>query len=666
MNLIELQRIVTRKVGRTRTLILGVCEMLGSTSKGRVNMSRRLIAGAFVLILACLGAEAAGRAGWLDTLDYLYYDLWHNLAGRRVEPEHVAIVAIDNESLLNYQNEPLAFWGPYFAQGIEVLRRVGVEIIGLDYLFSVSAESWLKTIEVLGGDKSRTYDVAIRSQLATGQVVLIGWVANNDRGESELLLPIEDYLFSLPKGRADVGLANFYCDADGVVRRFVPTLFNEGAPPKLTFAALLAVKSKGMEPSNTTWSLGGREVFNVAVPCPIGFVGPPGTIPRLSFIRLLKPLAEEDPEVQRLRGKVVIIASEHVGIQDIHQAPYARGLWNTEGRMMSGAELHANITETLLSGRFPRPVPVWARIASLGAVLLLGIYTFFRLHPLHGLGIGLLLCVLYAGSAYVLFCLNWIQPVANVHLGLAVSYLGALGLRLTREERQRAYLRQMFGRYVSDEVVERLVSLGHKPDLGGEAIQVTVLFSDIRNFTTISERLRPHQVVAMLNAYLSRACEVIWEQGGTVDKFIGDAIMAVFGSPVLYKDHAQRTLRAALTLSETARQFRSWMGETFADLDLPEFEIGIGIHTGEAVIGNIGSPKRMEYTAIGDTVNTASRLEGLSKQLGWSIVASIDTIQAASPYVLTGRSEKTTVKGREGYIEVFEVIGVTSEKGGIS
>ena len=222
----------------------------------------------------------------------------------------------------------------------------------------------------------------------------------------------------------------------------------------------------------------------------------------------------------------------------------------------------------------------------------------------------------------------------------------------------------MFGRYVSDEVVEKLLALGHRPDLGGEAIQVTVLFSDIRNFTTISERLSPHQVVEMLNAYLSRACEAILEQGGTVDKFIGDAIMAVFGSPMPYKDHAQRALRAALAYKEMAREFRSWMRQHFADMALPEFEIGIGIHTGEAVIGNIGSPKRMEFTAIGDVVNTASRLEGLTKELGWTIVASSATIHAAGPDVLTGKEEKVIVKGREGEIEVFEVIGFKPEKGG--
>jgi adenylate cyclase len=393
-------------------------------------------------------------------------------------------------------------------------------------------------------------------------------------------------------------------------------------------------------------------------------VGPPGTVPRLSFARLLTPSADKDPEIQHLKDKVVIIASEHVGMQDIHLVPYARGFLNLEGRMMTGAELHANIIETLLSGRFPQPVPGWIRIIYVLGLLSIGALVFFRVHPLRGLGVGLLLGLFCAIVTYLLFCIDWILPVASVHLGLALSYLGALGLRLTGEERERARLRQMFGRYVSDEVVEKLLAIGHRPDLGGEAVQVTILFSDIRNFTTISERLNPHQVVEMLNAFLSRACQHILEQGGTVDKFIGDAVMAVFGSPVPYKDHAQRALRAALGMAETAREFRSWMYERFVGVNLPEFVIGIGVHTGEAVIGSIGSPRRMEFTAIGDTVNTASRLESLTKELGWTIVASSTTIDAAGPGVSIGKSGKMPVKGREKYVEVFEVIGLKPEKGG--
>ncbi len=638
--------------------------VIGSIGKRRIHISRKVILAAFLVIFACSITEVATRTGWLDTLDYIYYDLWHILAGPRTEPRHVVIVVIDNETLLDYRDEPLVFWGPHFARGIEVLRRAGVRIIGLDYLFSVSAESWLKKLELPGSDRSRTFDVPMRAQLATGQVVLIGWVASNDKGESELLLPIEDYLYALPGNIADVGLANFYSDDDGVVRRFVPTLFDDGTVPNLTLATLLAVKASGLEPSSRSWSLGGRQIYNTPIPHPIGFLGPPGTIPRLPFARLLKPLAEKDPEVQLLKNKVVIIASEHVGMQDVHLAPYARGFWNREGRMMSGAELHANIIETLLSGRVPRPVPSWIRIICVAMILMIGTLMFFRLHPLQGLLVGLLLTLFYAILAYLLFCVDWVQPMASVHLGLALSYLGALGFRLTGEERDRTRLRQMFGRYVSDEVVEKLLAMGHRPNLGGEAIEVTVLFSDIRNFTTISDRLKPHQVVEMLNAYLSGACEAILDQGGTIDKFIGDAIMAVFGSPIPYKDHAHRALHAALAIRETAHEFRSWMRQHFADMALPEFEIGIGIHTGEAVIGNIGSPKRMEFTAIGDVVNTASRLEGLTKEFGWTIIASSSTLHAAGQDVLTGRQEKVTVKGRARDVEVFEVIGLKPEKGG--
>jgi adenylate cyclase len=211
---------------------------------------------------------------------------------------------------------------------------------------------------------------------------------------------------------------------------------------------------------------------------------------------------------------------------------------------------------------------------------------------------------------------------------------------------------------VADEVVERIMASGKLPDLGGEALNVTVLFADIRNFTSISERLSAHEVVEMLNAYFSSICEPILEYGGTVDKFIGDAVMAVFGAPAPQPDHARRALATALAMAARAAEFQAKMAERFSGKGLPEFHIGIGLHSGEAVVGNIGSPKRLEYTAIGDTVNIASRLEGLTKELGWTIIASHETITAAGPGVLTGGRQESRLKGRQETVLVHEVTGL--------
>jgi adenylate cyclase len=612
-----------------------------------------------ILIIFTLSiTEVVTHVGWLDAFECTFYDLWHHLSGRRAEPKHTVIVAVDDQAFLEHPDEPLVFWGPYFAHVIGQVRRAGARIIGLDYLFSVSAESWLNKLGGSGSDKGRIHDVPMRRELASGQVVLIASMVSLEQGKGQLLLPIEDYLFALPGGPADIGLANFYADQDGVVRRFFPALFDDGTMPSLTFATLLSVRAAGLKPTSSSWSLGGREIPNSILPQAVGFVGPPGTIPRLSFSQLLNPRANEEHEIQYLKDKVVIIAAEYLGNQDVHLTPYAHGFLGSESRMMSGAELHANIIETLLTGRFPRSAPGWLRLVYLAIGFTIGIALFLRFNPWWGLGAGLLLILVCTVLAFLFFQINWILPVASVYFGMGVGYLGTLGFRLTGEERERIRLRQMFGRYVSDEVVEKLLAIGHRPDQQGESLQVTVLFSDIRNFTTISEKLTPHEVVEMLNAYFSRVCEPILKEGGTVDKFIGDAVMAVFGSPVPCEDHAQRALRAALAMSQIAREFRFWMNEHFAHTDLPEFEIGIGLHTGEAVIGSIGSPKRMEFTAIGDTVNTASRLEGLTKELGWKIVASSDTIHAASSTASTGKREKISVKGREGHIEVFEVIGL--------
>jgi adenylate cyclase len=249
-------------------------------------------------------------------------------------------------------------------------------------------------------------------------------------------------------------------------------------------------------------------------------------------------------------------------------------------------------------------------------------------------------------------------PVAHLQLGLVVVLIGLSLLRLSREERERARIGAFFGRYVSDQVMTALLASSEMPELGGQATPVTVLFSDIRNFTTMSERLSAREVVEMLNSYFERACTALLREGATIDKFIGDAIMAEFGAPLPQADHARRALRAAVALRQVAVEFRRWMTERFAGRDLPEFAIGIGVHSGEAVVGNIGSSARMEYTAIGDTVNIASRLEGKTKETGCTILASVQTVLAAGPGVAVGGQHLLAIKGRSQQVEAVEIVGV--------
>jgi adenylate cyclase len=328
---------------------------------------------------------------------------------------------------------------------------------------------------------------------------------------------------------------------------------------------------------------------------------------------------------------------------------------------MTGGEVHANIVETILSGRSPRALAPVLEIAYLAALLALATWSFMRLSVGRGAALAIGACLAVALPSYLLLQHDWIVPVAGPQAGLLAAFLLTLGLRLTGEERERARIREMFGKYVSDEVVDKLLGEEHRPDLGGEALTVTVLFSDIRGFTSLSEKLSAHEVVEMLNAYFTRVCGAILAQGGTVDKYIGDAVMAVFGSPVRHPDHARRAVRAALGMAREADGFRQWMRERFPERGLAEFGVGVGLHTGEAVIGDIGTPRRKEFTAIGDTVNAASRLEGVTKEMGCVIVASESTVRAAGPGVRTGKFEHIKVKGKAEALPFYEVVGLDED-----
>jgi adenylate cyclase len=261
-------------------------------------------------------------------------------------------------------------------------------------------------------------------------------------------------------------------------------------------------------------------------------------------------------------------------------------------------------------------------------------------------------------AAYLLFKQNLLFPVAHLQAGMLAVLICLSLLRLTREERERKRIGQMFGRYVSPQVVTALLASPELPELGGQTRQISVLFSDIRNFTTFSEKLAAREVVELLNTYFERACAVLLAEGASIDKFIGDAIMAEFGAPLAQPDHARRALRAAVALRAVAVEFRVWVEQRFAGRELPDFDIGIGVHSGEAVIGNIGASVRMEYTAIGDTVNIASRLEGQTKETGAHILASRDTVLLFGGELRTGALHCLTVKGRVAPVEAFEILAV--------
>jgi adenylate cyclase len=643
-----------------------------------IPMSKKVLF-ALALFLVVFGiVQALSYSGWLVKPEFFYQDLWCQMAGLRYHPQHVVIVSVGDAALAAHPDEPLVTWSPYWARAVQVLRAQGAKAIGLDYLFMVSLESWLKRVHLPAGEAILNFDRPFKEQLASGQVALAARRLSR-KGKSIFILPVQEFAAALPNLPAHIGLINLVIDEDGAVRRYVPALEDDAGQVYLTLPQLLASDLQGRapqaeiarfksDPRLKIWS-GKVEGDDNAFPR-IGFVGPPGnpnsrapaTFERLPFERLLAPGADQDPDLEKiLAGKLAIVTYEPAGGQDRHATPYALGFWPWQGRYMTGAEIHANVIETILTGLAPRPVPRLVDLAVLAVFLAAGLLLFFRLSIWPGLAALACLSLLAAALGYGLFLTYRLLPVVSLQLGLALGYVGTLGLRLTGEERQRARLRQIFGRYVAEEVVEKLLADGANPDLGGEAYRVTVLFSDIRNFTTISESLEPAQVVEMLNRYFTRACEPILAAGGTVDKFVGDAIMAVFGAPATHPDHARRAIQAALGLVVAAQEFQTWLADRFPGRDLPRFKIGVGLHTGEAVVGNIGSPKRLEYTAIGDTVNTASRLEGQSKELGWTIVASRATLSAANPGVVVGDRRTVTVKGRREPVEVCEILGLEPE-----
>ncbi|HEY5995215.1 MAG TPA: adenylate/guanylate cyclase domain-containing protein [Gallionellaceae bacterium] len=370
--------------------------------------------------------------------------------------------------------------------------------------------------------------------------------------------------------------------------------------------------------------------------------GTKGAYKHISYAKLYEDFEREQPQrpQDELRGKIVFIGTDATGLHDLRVTPLASDY--------PGVEMMATALDNLKNHRMMQAAPKW--ISPLLTFALLGILALLLLNRGYVLRIGILLAAVTALMLYGSYAAVgrlYLLPVLTPLLLAWGYYISGALLEYLRERREREKTMREFSRFVNPHVVKELLAQGGL-SRAGESRQITILFSDIRGFTTLSEKRTPQQIVSLLNRYFTLQVGVVFRHGGSLDKFIGDCIMAFWGAPLDDPNHARNAVAAALEMADVLQRFKQELGEQDAG-----FDVGIGIHSGPAVVGLIGSEQRREYTAIGDTVNLGSRIEGLTKGVSRILVSreTRDLCGDAFDFVPHGSFK---VKGRDQEVELFE------------
>ncbi len=540
------------------------------------------------------------------------------------------IVAIDDNSLNGwsdkdgkYQGMPDRWIWPrsFHAQLVRNLKAAGAKLIVFDVVYSESSKR----------DPAQDLDFAAAVKEAGNVVFAERHVVKDDRSmKTETLIPPLDHA-KLDKGHimAEPGPDNF-------LRSLRPLYFNsEDVPDPEKISIDLAVYrqyvlGKSVPP---VWDEASNQVKigDLRIPLKsdysvdINFAGKPGTVPTYPY----HDAYYKTMDMSAFKGKIVYVGSTTDILHDNQRTPYS-----DYGNLMPGVESHVNFLDTLVSGQFMRLFPLWMELL---LILVLGLMTSFLTFRASALRGGLVAAVIigayFAAAIYLFDAQNVVLPMMAPLAAVALSFGGLAFYRGYAEEKQARLTRQMFSKYVSKSIVDEILKNPGAVKLGGEVKEVTILFSDVRGFTAMSEKLSAPQVVEVLNEYLTAMVDIVIANGGTLDKYVGDAIMAVWGSPLYDPEHKQNALRTCVQMMEVLEELKGkWRVE-----GKPEMDIGIGLNTGHVVAGNMGHPDfKMEYTVIGDSVNLASRMESANKEM-------------RSHVLITG----TTYAGCEGMVDVI-------------
>ncbi|MBI4528892.1 MAG: adenylate/guanylate cyclase domain-containing protein [Deltaproteobacteria bacterium] len=529
----------------------------------------------------------------------------------------IVLVSIDQDS---FDELGLSWPWPRTVHA-ELLRRISTgrpRIVGLDILFTEPRPD---------PTEDQALSEAIRE---AGNVILAAEMTEvpSDFGpRTTINLPIP----IIRDSALGYGIVNLMADPDGIVRRARPALrFQDRLFPGFAYRIFqnLARNENKM----------GEEIARV--PYLINFRGPARTYPVIPYYRILR----NEIGSAVFRDKIVIVGAFSPSLHDLYPTPFSAD------QPTAGAEMQANFVETLLAN--DRSVPLSEQAHALGFLLLClsAIWTAVVLKPLRAFFVILILAGGYSAGLLYLFSFHqlWV-PATPAFLGIASIYGGITLQNYIREQKERIRLRAIFSRYVSPDVVDEILKNRHGLALGGKRRQITVLFSDIRGFTSLSEQITPEQVVTLLSDYLAHAVQIVFKHGGTIDKFMGDAVMAIFGAPKSYEDNALRAVSAGLDLVRLAES----KSPEWARITGRPLVIGVGINSGEAVVGSIGSEIRSDFTAIGDTVNLASRLEALTKELKAPMLISESTAEGVKTALPLRALGQVKVSGREAPLLVY-------------